>query len=66
MKFIDYVLKVIETKVRLVREFKHVFSIFKQHYTYFHIFFHSHIFKKNINNITQTLLLNGLKFLLFT
>ena len=50
----------------LVKHFKHIFSIFKQHYTYFHIFFHSHIFKKNINNITQTLLLNGLKFLLFT
>ena len=32
----------------LVEHFKHIFSIFKQHYTYFHILFHSHIFKKNI------------------
>ena len=32
----------------LVVYFKQQFSVFKQHYTYFHIFFHSHIFPKNI------------------
>ena len=32
---------------RLVREFKHIFLVFKQYYTYFHTFFHpTHISKK--------------------
>ena len=37
------------------------FSVFKQHYTFFHTFFHLHIFPKTTNNITQTLLPNGSK-----
>ena len=32
----------------LVREFKHIFSVFKQHYTYFHIFFHPYVFSKKL------------------
>ena len=35
-------------------------SLFKQHYTYFHILFHSYVFLKNINNVTRNLLSNGL------
>ena len=33
----------------LVHKFKYVFSIFKQHYMYFHTFFHSQIFSKNLS-----------------
>ena len=29
---------------RLVHSLKYIFSVFKQHYTYFHTLFHSHIF----------------------
>ena len=36
------------------------FSVFKQHYTYFHTLFHSHIFQKNTNNITQSNLPNAI------
>jgi len=42
----------------LVEHLKHMFLVFKQHYIYFHILFHSHVFQKNTNNITQTLLSN--------
>ena len=28
----------------LVHPLKHMFSVFKQHYMYFHIFFHPHVF----------------------
>ena len=35
--------------------FKHMFLVFKQHYTYFYILFHSHIFLKDTNNITRTI-----------
>ena len=38
--------------------FKHMLSVFKQHYTYFHTFFHPHIFPKNTNNVTRTTLPN--------
>ena len=41
----------------LVGKFKHTFEYFKQHYTYFHTLFHSHIYQKHPNNITQTPLL---------
>ena len=34
--------------------FKQQFSVFKQHYTYFHIFFHPHVFSKNTNNVTKS------------
>ena len=44
---------------RLVHVFKHIFSVFKQHYTYFHALFHSHVFPKNTNNVTRTTLPNG-------
>ena len=43
----------------LVEYLKHMFSVFKQHYTLFHTLFHPHVFQKNTNNITQTLLPNG-------
>ena len=45
-------------KSRLVQEFKHMFSVFKQHYKYFHTLFHPHVVPKNINNITKTILPN--------
>ena len=44
----------------LVGEFKQQFLVFKQHYTYFHLLFHRHIFSKNTNNLTRTTLPNGL------
>ena len=31
-------------RLYLVCQFKHMFSIFKQHYNYFYRFFHSHVF----------------------
>ena len=31
-------------RLYLVCQFKHMFSIFKQHYNYFYTFFHSHVF----------------------
>ena len=34
------------------------FSVFKQHYTYFHILFHPHVFPKNTDNITRAILPN--------
>ena len=37
----------------LVWLFEQHFSIFKQHYTYFYIFFHSHIFLKNTNTLSN-------------
>ena len=40
-------------------EFKHMFLVFKQHYTHFHTFFHPHVFPKNINNFTRIMLPNG-------
>ena len=42
----------------LVWHFKQHFLVFKQHYTYFHILFHLHIFLKNTNNVTRTTLPN--------
>ena len=55
----------------LIRYFKQRFSMFKQPYTYFYIFFYPHVFLKNINNITKrissffaTLLGKKLQFLL--
>ena len=42
--------------------FKHMFLVFKQHYTYFYIFFHLYIFLKDTNNITRTTLPNTLKY----
>ena len=47
----------------MVCDFKQYFSIFKQHYIYFHTLFHSHEFSKNTNNVTKTTLPNGPKFL---
>ena len=38
----------------MVGHFKYLFSIFKQYYTNFHIFFHAHVFQKITNNTTQT------------
>ena len=32
----------------LVHNFKHMFSVFKQHYMYFHMLFHSHVFPKKL------------------
>ena len=44
---------------RLVEHLKHMFSVFKQHYTHFHKLFHPYVFQKNTNNITQIPLSNG-------
>jgi len=35
------------SKLCLVRKFKHIFSVFKQQYTYFHALFHHTYFQKN-------------------
>ena len=43
---------------RLVELLNNSFSVFKQHYTYFHTLFHLHVFQKITNNITQTSLPN--------
>ena len=32
--------------IRLIRKFKHMFSVFKQHSTYLYTFFHLYVFKK--------------------
>ena len=37
----------------LVRYFGLQFSVFKQHYTYFHALFHPRVFLKNTNNVTK-------------
>ena len=34
----------------LVHPLKHMFSVFKQHYMYFHTFFHSHVFSHIFSN----------------
>ena len=47
---------------RLVGYFKQLFSVFNQHYTHFNILFHSHVYQKTTNNITQTPLPNGPNF----
>ena len=45
-----------KAKARLVHTLKQQFSIFKQHYTYFHALFHPYVFSKNTNNITRIIL----------
>ena len=47
-----------ETRAYLLPLFKQQLSVFKQHYTYFHTLFHSHVFPKNTNNITKLVFLN--------
>ena len=42
----------------LVVYFEQQFSVFKQYYTNFYTFFHSHVFLKNTNNVTRTTLPN--------
>ena len=37
-------------QVHLVHPLKHMFSVFKQHYTYFHTFFHPHVFSHIFSN----------------
>ena len=49
----------LKVRAHLVEHFSNMFSIFKQYYTHFHTLFHSHVFQKNTNNITQTTLPNG-------
>ena len=44
---------------RSVHVFKHMFLVFKQHYTYFYILFHPHVFLKNTKNVTRIILPNG-------
>ena len=34
----------------LIRPLKHMFSVFKQHYTYFHTLFHLHVFSHIFSN----------------
>ena len=43
----------------LVHALRQQFSVFKQHYMYFHTLFHPYIFLKNTDNVTRTTLLNG-------
>ena len=45
-------------RTRLVHMFKHMFSVFKQHYTYFHTLFYPHVFPINTNNVTRITLSN--------
>ena len=35
----------------LVCEFKYIFSVFKQYYTYFHILFHLYVFLKKLKTV---------------
>ena len=49
----------------MVDYLNNIFLVFKQHYTYFHILFHSHVFQKITNNITQNPLPTGPDFLGF-
>ena len=58
---IFYFIGLNKKKIRscLVGHLKYIFLVFKQYYMYFYILFHSHIFQKNINNITQIPLPNG-------
>ena len=44
----------------MIWDFKQRFSVFKQHYMYFHILFHPHIFLKNTKNVTRITLPKGL------
>ena len=37
-------------KPYLIHHFKYMFSVFKQHYTYFYILFHLHVFSKKTKN----------------
>ena len=46
-------------RVCLVHVFKHMFLVFKQHYTYFYTLFHPHVFLKNTKNVIRTTLPNG-------
>ena len=43
----------------MVPQLKEQFSVFKQHYMYFHTLFHPHVFLKNTNNVTRITLPNG-------
>ena len=43
-----------KSRARLVHVFKHMFSIFKQHYTYFHIHFYPHVFPKKQKTVVYT------------
>ena len=54
-----YVITFVLERACLVYVFKHMFSIFKQHYIYFYTLFHLHVFLKNTNNITRTTLPNS-------
>ena len=38
-------------RAHLVHVSKHMFSVFKQYYTYFHTLFHSHLFSKKLKTI---------------
>ena len=42
------------SRPHLIREFKHMFSVFKQHYTYFHTFLPTRISKKTENCCLNT------------
>ena len=46
-------------KAHLVHVFKHIFLVFKQYYTYFHTLFHSHVYPKDINNVTRITLISS-------
>ena len=48
-------------RLYLVREFKYMFSVFKQHYMYFYTFSFTHIFKKIENCCLNTYTKRALK-----
>ena len=45
----------------LVGHLKHIFSVFKQHYTYFHTLFHPHVFQKIQTTLLKFLYQTGHK-----
>ena len=49
--FFDKIARDKKFRGRLVHMFKHMFSVFKQQYTYFYTLFHPHIFPKKLKTI---------------
>ena len=56
----SYVSFLMSFRACFIYVFKHIFSVFKYYYTYFYTLFYQHIFLKNTNNVTKTILPNRL------
>ena len=54
-KFLPLTINLRTLRARLLPLFKQQFSVFKQHYTYFYTLFHSHVFLKNISNVSYSI-----------